>query len=65
MVKYPVQSTIGGTLLLGLAFSLNDGSSAQTQKSTALATCQNRVEFGTTRGEILLEDHCFELEAKK
>jgi hypothetical protein len=31
MVKYPLQSMIGGTLLLTLAFSLNDGSAAQSE----------------------------------
>ena len=34
MVKYPVQSMIGGTLLLTLAFSLNDGSGSAVQSET-------------------------------
>ena len=33
MVKYPAQTLIGGTLLLGLAFSLSDGSVAQKESS--------------------------------
>lgn len=65
MVKYPVQSTIGGTLLLGLAFSLNDGSSAETQKNIALATCQTPAGSGSDRGGIPPQDDCFEREAKK
>jgi hypothetical protein len=31
MVKYPLQSIVGGTLLLTLAFSLNDGSQAKSE----------------------------------
>ena len=31
MVKYPLQSMLGGTLLLTLAFSLNDESAAQSE----------------------------------
>ena len=33
-VKYPVQSVIGGTLLLTLAFSLSDGSVARRESPT-------------------------------
>ena len=36
MVKYPIQCMIGGTLLLTLAFSLNDGSGAQESASSKL-----------------------------
>ena len=31
MVKYPLQSMLGGTLLLTLAFALDDGTAAQSE----------------------------------
>ena len=31
MAKYPLQSMLGGTLLVALAFSLNDGSQAKSE----------------------------------
>ena len=65
MVKYPVQSIIAGTLLLGLAFSLNDGSSTQNQKNVALVACHNDLASGSDGGDSLRLARCLQLEAKK
>ncbi len=37
MVKYPIQSAIGGTLLLTLAVSLSDGPAAKSDDSSKLS----------------------------
>ena len=64
MVKYPVQSIIAGTLLLGLAFSLNDGSSAETRKNVALVACHN--ESAWAKGSDSLQpERCLQVAAKK
>ena len=67
MVKYPVQSVLGGTLLLGLAFSLNDGSAVETQKTAAITRCQPQAgeSFGPQQVESLSKDGCVHLAAKK
>ena len=65
MVKYPVQSIIGGTLLLGLALSLNDGSSADTQKNVALVGCHNDLASGSDGDGPRQPERCLQLEAKK
>ena len=65
MVKYPVQSIIAGTLLLGLAFSLNDGSSAETQKNVALVACHGESGSVSEGSYSLQPERCLQLEAKK
>jgi hypothetical protein len=70
MVKYPVQCMIGGTLLLTLAFSLDDGSVAQNDSSSKLS---DRIACGgpsappvpSLRGEGGVGDGCLGREAKK
>jgi hypothetical protein len=65
MVKYPVQTIIGGTLLLALAFSLSDGSSTETQKSAALIECRAALPASINQSDALPEEHCFQRQAKK
>ena len=69
-IKYPVQSVIGGTLLLTLAFSLSDGSVAQRESAAKIglrAGCDiNSVTRTAPERDIaLVWDACLVREAKK
>jgi hypothetical protein len=70
MVKYPLQCIVGGTLLLTLAFSLNDGSAAQneTRFSSALRVACDIVPVRAGESVRLSGhsgDDCFVADSKK
>ena len=70
MVKYPVQMLIGGTLLLTLAVSLNDGSEAQTGNATQLSlqvSCPTASDrrSSAVRSEITEQNACVASDSKK
>lgn len=70
MVKYPLQSMIGGTLLLTLAFSLNDGSVAQSETDLhrvrlacdSLPDRQSSAPYSLYSTHVL---HCVQPDSKK
>jgi len=70
MVKYPLQSMIGGTLLLTLAFSLNDGSAAQreTHLDRIRLACDSLPDSPHAAPDFLDSKpvpHCLQHESKK
>ncbi len=70
MVKYPMQSLIGGTLLLTLAVSLGDGSAAQKEtsvRSVVRVACGSLpVPYNQPTGVVdRPEISCFRADTKK
>jgi hypothetical protein len=70
MVKYPLQSMIGGTLLLTLAFSLNDGSPAQSETNlhNIRLACDSQPDGHGLAAEFLDStpvQHCVQHDSKK
>jgi hypothetical protein len=70
MVKYPLQSMLGGTLLLTLAFSLNDGSQAKSESNLqnirlACESLPDRHGPGLDFHDSTQVQYCDQYESKK
>ena len=70
MVKYPLQSMLGGTLLLTLAFTLNDGSAAQSEANLhrVRLACDSQPKRLGPASDLLDSapvEHCLQHASKK
>jgi len=70
MVKYPLQSMLGGTLLLTLAFALDDGTAAQSEANLhrVRLACDTQPKRHGAASDLLDSaplEHCLQRAPKK